>query len=105
MEPRELNEKRDEVEIIDVRKPEEWDAGRIDGAVHIPMDEVPARLGEIPTDRKVVTVCRAGNRSGTVAKQLRRQGYDAENIEGGLQRWADDDLPLATPEGAPGRVA
>lgn len=105
MEPRDVYEKRDEVQIVDVREPEEREAGRIEGAVHVPMADVPSRLEEIATERKVVTVCRSGNRSGKAAKFLRRQGYDAENMEGGMQHWEEEELPFSTPDGRPGRVA
>lgn len=105
MEPREVYDKRHQVHIVDVREPEEWNAGRIEDAVHIPMGEVTSKLDEIPRDRKVITVCRSGNRSGKVADFLRAQGYDAENMADGMQRWAEQSLPFTTPDGEPGRVA
>lgn len=104
MNPAELQERRREVQIIDVRWPNEWEAGRIDGAVHIPQDELDDRLGEIDRDRAVVTVCRSGSRSAAAAEQLRAEGFRAENLDGGMQAWADQGLAVTTPAG-PGTVA
>ena len=105
MTPGELEARREETQIVDVRWRGEWEAGRIEGAVHIPQDELDDRLEEIDHRRPVVTVCRTGTRSGTAAEQLRAQGFQAENLEGGMVAWADDGLAVTTPEGAPGTVA
>ena len=50
--------------LLDVREYQEWMAGRVAGAVHVPMQDLPGRLDEIPRDRRVVCICRSGNRSG-----------------------------------------
>lgn len=105
MTPREAHEQRTDIQIVDVRNPDEWDAGHIEGADHVPMDQVRSRQDEIATDRTVVAVCRSGARSGDVAAALRRAGYDAENLEGGLQAWSRAGLPLVTEHGSPPRVA
>lgn len=85
--------------VLDVREQEEWQAGRIPEATFIPMDEVDRRLGELPRDRRLITVCRSGNRSGRVADDLRAKGYEAENIEGGMQAWHEAGLPIEPPGG------
>lgn len=103
MTPQELNARND-VEILDVRQPDEWHAGHIDGSVHIPMGELVARAGELDRDRPIVTVCRSGQRSGQVAAFLSQQQYDATNLDGGLKAWAREGLPLTTPAGAQGHV-
>jgi len=105
MEPRAVSDRRDELQIIDVREDKEWAAGRIAAAVHIPTDDIPARLEQIDRDRTVVTVCRSGRRSGQAAEYLTQVGYRAVNLDGGLQSWADEGLPVTTPAGNPGRVA
>jgi rhodanese-related sulfurtransferase len=74
--------------ILDVREPDEWAAGHIDGAQHIPMNEIPARVGEISADADLVVVCRVGGRSAQVVAWLNSQGYDTVNLEGGLAAWA-----------------
>ena len=78
MEPTEVYERRGHLEILDVRDSHEWEAGRIDGARHLPMREVPAHLSELPGDRTIVAVCRSGNRSGKVAEYLRANGLSAK---------------------------
>jgi rhodanese-related sulfurtransferase len=77
-----------EVVVIDVREQWEYDAGHIPGVTLIPMNDVPARLSEIPTDKTVIVTCRSGNRSGQVTNFLRDQGYDnVHNMEGGILAW------------------
>ncbi len=86
---------RDDVVLIDVREQWEYDEGHIPGITLIPMNEVPARLSEIPTDKTVILTCRSGNRSGQVAEFLRGEGYDnVHNMEGGIIAWEAAGLPV-----------
>ena len=105
MDPREVAERLDEVQLIDVREPDEWEAGRIEGARHIPLGEIGDRLGEIDKSRPVVAVCRSGGRSKRVVDALRSRGYEAENLSGGMQAWDEAGLPFGAPDGGPGHVA
>lgn len=86
--------------VIDVRSDEEYAAGHVRGALHIPGDELEERLDEIPSDRPVVTYCnmlhRGNSRGERAAKQLREQGYDAKALEGGYPAWADAGHPTET---------
>jgi rhodanese-related sulfurtransferase len=91
-----------EAQIVDVRLPGEWRAAHIEGAVHIPQDELDERLGEIDRERPVVVVCRSGARSSAAAQKLRAEGFQADNLEGGLLAWVDEGLALETGEGVPG---
>ena len=91
-----------EIVLVDVREPYEWDAGRIPGAVHIELERLPSRAEEIPHDRKVVFQCRLGVRSAMATQAFRASGWDAYNLGGGIQAWADRGLPL---EPAGGYVA
>jgi rhodanese-related sulfurtransferase len=84
---------------LDVREEEEWEAGRIEGALHIPMGELAQRQAEIPGDRPIVTVCRSGARSAAVAQALIQAGYEAVNLAGGMEAWRDAGLAM-TPDGA-----
>lgn len=77
----------DRVQVVDVRHPEEWEAGRIEGARNIPADDLPDRVEELDRGRPVVTVCRAGARSDEAAELLRTRGFDAESLDGGLLAW------------------
>jgi rhodanese-related sulfurtransferase len=90
--------------ILDIREDDEWDAGHIDGAQHIPMMEVPGRLAEIPTDEQVLVICRSGSRSLRVVGFLLNQGFDAVNVAGGMQVWNALQRPMTGPPGQPPQV-
>lgn len=105
MDPQTAHERRDEVLLLDVREQDEWDAGHIEGSLHIPMDELAARQSELPQDRPIVAVCRTGRRSAAVTEALSRAGYDAHNLVGGVAEWQGQDLPLVDEDGDPGVVA
>jgi rhodanese-related sulfurtransferase len=105
VQPEELSNRLGEVQVVDVRAPHEWDAGRIDGSVHIQLDDIDGRLGQLDSALPIVAVCHSGMRSAQAAERLRDQGFDARNLEGGLVAWADAGLPLIGPDGGPGTVA
>lgn len=95
---------RTDLHLLDVREPDEWQAGRITGSQHIPLGQLRARIAEVPKDRTVLTVCRHGNRSDAAARGLRSLGYTVENLEGGVTAWKQAGLPLESEDGRPGRV-
>lgn len=105
MGPESLASRLDEIQVVDVRYPNEWEAGRIDGAVHLPVDDLADRADELARDRPVVTVCRSGERSGWAAGWLRDEGFDAVSLEGGMESWAAAGLPYRDAGGGPGVVA
>jgi rhodanese-related sulfurtransferase len=90
---------RGEAVVLDVRENLEWKAGRISGALHIPLARVPSRRHELPLDTTIITVCRSGHRSGLAARGLRHAGYRVENLDGGMKAWARARLPLDPPGG------
>lgn len=92
----------EEIELIDVREPREFEAGHIAGARHIELNELSSRAGEIDRTRKVVFYCRTGSRSGMATQAFAQAGYDVYNMEGGLVEWVEAKLPL---EPSDGRVA
>jgi rhodanese-related sulfurtransferase len=99
-------ERRDDVQIVDCRETYEWVAGRIEGAFHIPLNAIMAgATAELDPARPIVVVCRSGNRSELGALMLQARGFEAHNLEGGMEDWEREGLPFSTPEGAPGRVA
>jgi rhodanese-related sulfurtransferase len=102
-----IQEHRDEWQIVDVRESDEWEAGRIEGAIHLPLARVMAgqEKGLLEPDKKVGVVCRSGNRSELASVMLRARGYDAYNMEGGMQSWQALGLPFSAMDGGPGRVA
>lgn len=91
----------DGLTVLDVREPVEWQHGRIDGAVHVPMGEVPGRLAELPQDSQVLVVCKVGGRSAKVTAYLQQQGYDAVNLSGGMLEWVASGRPITGDSDAP----
>jgi rhodanese-related sulfurtransferase len=61
------------------------------------MFEVPERLDALPSDQSIAVICHVGGRSARVAQWLRQQGYDAHNVEGGMDAWQAAGLPVVTP--------
>ena len=82
--------------LLDVREPDEWAAGHIAGAKHIPMGELTGRLDEIPRTARVIAVCRSGNRSGMVTGYLAQGGWDVYNLAGGMIAWAAGGRPMTS---------
>jgi rhodanese-related sulfurtransferase len=93
---------RGEVELIDVRLPEEREVGRIAGDSHVELADLAERAPMISKDTAIVFYCRSGSRSAMAADAFRGAGYDAHNMAGGLLDWVAAGLPLE-PKG--GRVA
>jgi rhodanese-related sulfurtransferase len=85
--------------LVDVRRPYEWDAGRIAGARHLEMNDLANAAESIPRDRAVVFYCRSGSRSALAAAAFRQAGWEAYNLEGGLQEWVDRGQELEPPDG------
>lgn len=96
---------QDGATLLDVRRDDEWEAGHVPGADHIPLDQLPARLDEVPVGERVVAVCRSGARSAQATQYLQRAGFDAVNLGGGMQAWAREGGAVVTADGGSGRVA
>jgi rhodanese-related sulfurtransferase len=86
-------------QLIDVRQDFEWEAGRITGAEHIPLEQLPAATERIDRDRPIVFSCRVGNRSGLAAQVFRASGFEAYNLAGGLQAWVDAGREIEPADG------
>jgi rhodanese-related sulfurtransferase len=86
-------------QLIDVRRPYEWEGGHVGGARNIEMNELSGAAEEIERNRPVIFYCRAGNRSAMAADAFRSAGYDAYHVAGGIQAWVDEGLPLEPPDG------
>ncbi|NHN56273.1 rhodanese-like domain-containing protein [Calidifontibacter sp. DB0510] len=98
------SELADDAVLLDVREQDEWDAGHAPGAVHIPLGEVPQRLGELPEGEPLPVICRSGNRSGRAADWLEQQGFEVANVEGGMKQWAFEGKPVVGADGTEGQV-
>ena len=92
------------VVLLDVREDDEWQRGHVAGAQHVPMGDVPARLGEIDPEATLYVVCHAGGRSQRVAQYLARNGYEPLNVSGGMLAWAGLGRPVVTDDGGVGAV-
>jgi rhodanese-related sulfurtransferase len=72
-------------------KPRELDICRLEGALHVPMAEIPAQTDNLPTNQLLVVICHHGARSQMVVDFLRSAGFDnAINLDGGIDAWACD---------------
>ncbi len=81
--------------IVDVREPDEWRAGHIPGARHIPLGRLAAAVQELDPDREVIVVCRSGSRSAVAARALLRAGFPrVSNLAGGMIAWTGRGLPV-----------
>ncbi|GIV96959.1 MAG: hypothetical protein KatS3mg057_1616 [Herpetosiphonaceae bacterium] len=81
--------------LLDVREPWEYDQYHIEGSLLIPLGELAQRLTELPRDRVIVAICHMGSRSGMAAAWLRHSGYDEVlNMVGGMDAWQREGLPL-----------
>ncbi len=105
MNVRELKERQQSYQIVDVREPYEWEVGRIDGSVLIPLNDIlaGAEEGQLDRARPIAAVCKMGSRSELAALMLQARGYQAENLDGGLDEWEAEGFPLTAPDGSPGR--
>jgi rhodanese-related sulfurtransferase len=90
-------------QLIDVRTPEEVEAGRIEGAQHIELEQLPAQAAAIERERPVVFYCRSGSRSAMATGAFRAAGYEAYNLDGGLLAWVDRGLPIEPEDGSVAR--
>lgn len=101
--PKDAFERRAGSRFLDVREPHEYAAGHIPGAVHIPLMSLKERMSELDREQTWIVSCQIGQRSDLATRFLRVQGFEAHNLDGGLERWAAEGLPLTT-DGEQGRV-
>jgi rhodanese-related sulfurtransferase len=94
MEPTFAFDQREELVFLDVRTDAEYEAGHIEGSVHIPLQQLPERRTELDPGRSYIAVCQVGQRSELAASFLAAHGFEAENLEGGLESWTAVGLPL-----------
>ena len=97
-------ETADDACFLDVREDDEWAAGHIPGAIHLPMSQLLDRLHEIPSDQHVIAVCRTGARSGQATAYLAQQRLSIKNLAGGMQAWAAAGRPMVSETSAAPQV-
>ena len=82
--------------VIDVREPDEWASGHVAGAIHIPVDDVGARIDELPADKDLLFICAMGVRSGLACEMAAAMNLDTDrlfNIEEGTPAWIQGNYP------------
>lgn len=82
--------------VLDVRNPDEYEAGHVPGAVHIPLGDLAARQDEIPAGDPVYVVCAMGGRSLAATKAMVGAGYSAVSVAGGTKGWIERGNPVVT---------
>ena len=92
IQPAEVNRLRaagEHFTFLDCREPWEYQTAHIEGAMHIPMQDIPARIQELDPDNHIVVICHHGVRSMNVTAWLRQQGYEkSQSVAGGIDRWS-----------------
>ena len=87
----------DGASALDVREPDEYAAGHISGAIHVPLGQLAGRVGEVPHDRPIVAYCGHGERAATAVSLLERSGRTAVlNLDGGIGAWRDAGYGVVT---------
>lgn len=84
--------------VVDVRRDDEWVTGHPTGAIHIPIDDLPGRIDQVPQDKKILFICAAGVRSGLACELAASMGFDTENlfnVEDGVPSWMEGNHPTS----------
>ncbi len=95
---------REHTVLLDVREPNEWEAGHAPGAQFVPLGELESARFTLPINRKIVCICRSGVRSEKAAAELVQWGFEAMNMDGGMKEWAAKGLPVVRDDGSEGTV-
>jgi len=86
-----VDERREDVVLLDIREDWELEVARVDPHVHIPMNQLSQRLAELNPAHEILVFCRTGRRSAEVTDYLIKQGFrNAKNVAGGIHAWADE---------------
>ncbi|PSR24785.1 MAG: hypothetical protein C7B47_14055 [Sulfobacillus thermosulfidooxidans] len=93
----ELHQNLHDFVVIDVREAYELRAGTVPGALHIPMGQIQSRVQELDKDRKYAIICQSGSRSASVAGWMSQQGFDVNNVVGGMSLWLGARHPVERP--------
>lgn len=80
--------------VLDVRTPAEFAEGHIAKAINLPLDQVKARVDEVPNNKTVYVICRSGNRSAQASEILNQAGKNVKNVAGGMNDWSAATYPI-----------
>lgn len=95
----------DQAHLLDVREDDEWTAGHAPDAQHIRLGAVREQCDQIPRDRDVYVICKAGGRSARAAQMLSAGGWQVINVDDGMLGWQAAGRPMTSESGAPPFVA
>lgn len=99
------DEVRPDTVILDVRNADDWAAGHIAGALHVPLDQLASRMteepGELATGNPIVVTCGGGSRAGRAASWLNANGFNAVVLDGGMRGWKNNGRPTVSDTGEP----
>ncbi len=89
----------EDIQLIDVRMPDEWAVAKIEGATLIPLPQILQRMDELDSSKEIVVHCKMGGRSARAIEALQRAGFDGEmaNLVGGITAWSkeiDPSVPI-----------
>jgi len=90
----EVKKQANELQILDVRSPDEWEKGHIPGAKHIFLPEVPEKSSELSRKNPVAVYCDSGYRASLAASILKNQGFEVHNVPGSWQAWQNAKYPV-----------
>lgn len=87
--------KNEEAIMVDVREDYEVEELSYDvpNLLHIPLGDLPTRKDELPKDKALIMACRSGVRSGNATQFLSNEGFEVENLKGGIMNWQNNDMP------------
>ena len=92
---KEVAERDSDTQILDVRSDKEWISGHIQDAIHIPLGELKARIGELARGANIIAVCGSGYRSSIAASLLQADGFlKISSMGGGMTAWNERRLPM-----------
>ena len=84
--------------VVDVRTPQEYVKGHLEGAINIPLSDLPLRIGGLEQNRPILVYCRTGHRSAQASSILVKAGFTkVYNLEGGITAWINSGYPTVTP--------
>jgi adenylyltransferase/sulfurtransferase len=88
-------DKGDDIQIIDVREPDEYQTARLPNSIHIPLGQVVNRMSEIDEARETIVHCKMGGRSAKAIEALKRAGFKGQltNLKGGITAWSNEVDP------------
>jgi rhodanese-related sulfurtransferase len=101
-----VHDRLDDIQLVDCRELYEWVAGHVDGALHLPLNAIMSGAGaDLDKSRPIAVICRSGNRSELATMMFQARGFEAYNVEGGMEAWHGAGFAMVTDDGSPAHVA